>query len=99
MEIDDNTSDKKIGISFKLSRANKIKAFPSDLIDSLIKVDNYSPEGCIPEINLLSGFMNSRQKHVIIGKRTLLISGFKNCKYKSHISNRCYDHSLKYYNL
>ncbi|KRT84389.1 hypothetical protein AMK59_1633, partial [Oryctes borbonicus] len=88
MEIDDNLCDKKIGINFRLSRSNKIKGFTSDFIDSIIKVDNYSPEGCTPEINILSEFMNSRQKHIIIGKRTLLISGFKDCKYKSNMSNR-----------
>lgn len=99
MEIDDNLTDRKVGINFKLSKYSKAKGFTSDFIDSLIKAENYSPEGCTPEINLLSEFMNSRQKHIVIGKRTLLISGFKNCKYKSSMSNRCYDHSLKYYNL
>ncbi|GJQ86778.1 hypothetical protein Trydic_g5572 [Trypoxylus dichotomus] len=45
MEMDDSLSDKKVGINFKLSRSNKIKGFTSDFIDSLIKVENYSPEG------------------------------------------------------
>ncbi|KAK9747062.1 TATA box binding protein associated factor (TAF) [Popillia japonica] len=99
MEIEDNLSDRKSGVNFKLSRSSKVRGFTSDFIDSLIKADNYSPDSCTPEINLLSEFMNSRQKHIIIGKRTLLISGFKDCKYKTSLSNRCYDHSLKYYNL
>lgn len=97
--MDDSSNDRKPRVSFKLTTPSKAKNFPSDLIESLIKADNYSPEECTPEINLLSEFMNSTQKHIITGKRTLLISESKGYKRKSNMLNRCYDHSLKYYNL